>query len=60
MTDENKKQDADTPEEELVDQPESSIKEEEVTPLSVAEAEINDLRDKLLRAVAEAENVPSC
>jgi len=57
MTDENKKQDADTPEEELVDQPESSIKEEEVTPLSVAEAEINDLRDKLLRAVAEAENV---
>lgn len=30
---------------------------EEVTPLSVAEAEINDLRDKLLRAVAEAENV---
>lgn len=30
---------------------------EEVTPLSVAEAEINDLRDKLLRSVAEAENV---
>ncbi len=30
---------------------------EEVTPLSVAEAEINDLRDKLLRAVAETENV---
>lgn len=30
---------------------------EEVTPLTVAEAEINDLRDKLLRAVAESENV---
>ncbi|MCP5381151.1 MAG: nucleotide exchange factor GrpE [Kordiimonadaceae bacterium] len=57
MTDENKKQDAETPEEELVDQLDSSKKEEEVTPLSVAEAEINDLRDKLLRAVAEAENV---
>ncbi|MEZ5759415.1 MAG: nucleotide exchange factor GrpE [Emcibacteraceae bacterium] len=57
MTDENKKQDAETPEEDLVDQLNSSKKEEEVTPLSVAEAEINDLRDKLLRAVAEAENV---
>lgn len=52
------------PEEELVDQlsdgestkaPDSG--EEELTPLSVAEAEINDLRDKLLRAVAETENV---
>ncbi|MDG1020378.1 MAG: nucleotide exchange factor GrpE [Emcibacteraceae bacterium] len=36
---------------------EENAAEEEVTPLSVAEAEINDLRDKLLRAVAEAENV---
>lgn len=36
---------------------EPASEEEEVTPLSVAEAEINDLRDKLLRAVAEAENV---
>ncbi len=31
--------------------------DEEVTPLSVAEDEINDLRDKLLRAVAETQNV---
>ena len=49
------------PEDELVDQiaEEGAEKaaEEEVTPLSVAEAEINDLRDKLLRAVAETENV---
>jgi molecular chaperone GrpE len=35
----------------------TAVDEEEVTPLTVAEAEINDLRDKLLRAVAEAENV---
>ncbi len=49
------------PEEELVDQiaeeAEDKAAAEEVTPLSVAEAEINDLRDKLLRAVAETENV---
>lgn len=31
--------------------------DEDVTPLSVAEDEINDLRDKLLRAVAETQNV---
>ena len=31
--------------------------DEEITPLSVAEDEINDLRDKLLRAVAETQNV---
>ncbi|MCC3860337.1 nucleotide exchange factor GrpE [Pseudemcibacter aquimaris] len=45
-------------EEENNEQPEKTEEAgEEVTPLSVAEAEINDLRDKLLRAVAEAENV---
>jgi len=56
---ENKK-DQETPEEEILDQIDSGEEknsEEEVTPLSVAEAEINDLRDKLLRAVAETENV---
>jgi len=54
-------QETEIPEEELVDQlnenEEISASEEEVTPLSVAEDEINDLRDKLLRAVAETENV---
>jgi len=52
--------DQENPEEELVDQMENeekNILEEEVTPLSVAEDEINDLRDKLLRAHAETENV---
>ena len=51
--------DQETPEEELVDQidNEDESGQEEVTPLSVAEDEINDLRDKLLRAVAETENV---
>lgn len=52
--------DKDIPEEELIDQiedGEESTAEEEVTPLSVAEDEINDLRDKLLRAHAETENV---
>lgn len=52
--------DQENPEEELIDQIEDEDEvssQEEVTPLSVAEAEINDLRDKLLRAVAETENV---
>ena len=46
-------------EEKEAEQPDAAEKsaEEELTPLSVAEAEINELRDKLLRAVAEAENV---
>ena len=60
MTEEQENKDNETPEEELVDQLDSGETEnsdEEVTPLSVAEAEINDLRDKLLRAVAETENV---
>lgn len=64
MTENKEKQEPetpDTPEDELVDQiaeePQEKAAEEEVTPLSVAEAEINDLRDKLLRAVAETENV---
>ena len=60
MTEEQENKDKETPEEELVDQLDSGENEnsdEEVTPLSVAEAEINDLRDKLLRAVAETENV---
>jgi molecular chaperone GrpE len=52
----------DKPEEELVDKiVEENAKENssdvEVTPLTIAEEEINDLRDKLLRAVAETENV---
>ncbi len=48
------------PTEETEDQRETADDENpkaEVTPLSVAEDEINDLRDKLLRAVAETENV---
>lgn len=49
------------PEENIEEQVETTdevTKEEaEVTPLSIAEKEINDLRDKLLRAVAETENV---
>ena len=42
---------------EYTDDQDQSQDEAEVTPLSVAEDEINDLRDKLLRAVAETENV---
>ena len=60
MTEEQENNDKETPEDKLVDQLDSGgneNSEEEVTPLSVAEAEINDLRDKLLRAVAETENV---
>ncbi len=60
MTEEQENNDKETPEDKLVNQLDSGgneNSEEEVTPLSVAEAEINDLRDKLLRAVAETENV---
>lgn len=64
MTENNKNEDMNEEnisEEQEPEQPETveptSEEEEEVTSLSVAEAEINDLRDKLLRAVAEAENV---
>lgn len=63
MTDNKDKNEQETPkvsDEELVDQIDSiddDNAEDEVTPLSVAEDEINDLRDKLLRAVAETENV---
>ncbi|MBL4602064.1 MAG: nucleotide exchange factor GrpE [Emcibacteraceae bacterium] len=60
MTENNDKEEHTNPEEELVDQLDNSEQEQatdEVTPLSVAEDEINDLRDKLLRAVAETENV---
>lgn len=53
----NEKKEQDTTDEDLVDQIDGSEEEHEVTPLSVAEDEINDLRDKLLRAVAETENV---
>ena len=52
--------DQEVPNEETEDQLEAAEDENmeaEVTPLSVAEDEINDLRDKLLRAVAETENV---
>lgn len=62
--DKNENTEQEKPEEELVDQiaeeeavDETEASAEEVTPLSVAEDEINDLRDKLLRAVAETENV---
>lgn len=48
LNDENENEEEDLPETEV---------EEEVTPLSVAEDEINDLRDKLLRAIAETQNV---
>ncbi len=59
---ENQTENNDKPEEELVDKiVEENVVEnssdEEVTPLTIAEKEINDLRDKLLRAVAETENV---
>lgn len=51
----------DLPEENAEEQVETTDEvtneEIEVTPLSIAEKEINDLRDKLLRAVAETENV---
>ena len=63
MTDNKDKNEQEIPEvseEELVDQIDTADEEnieDEVTPLSVAEDEINDLRDKLLRAVAETENV---
>ena len=53
-------EDQDVPEEEIEEQLEATDEEnieDEVTPLSVAEDQINDLRDKLLRAVAETENV---
>jgi molecular chaperone GrpE len=43
-------------EEDLPEVEENDV-EEELTPLSVAEAEINALRDQLLRAVAETQNV---
>lgn len=59
---ENQTENQDKPEEELVDKidEENAVEnssDEEVTPLTIAEKEINDLRDKLLRAVAETENV---
>ena len=50
MNEENENEEADFPD---VEENEA----EEVTPLSVAEDEINDLRDQLLRAVAETQNV---
>ena len=53
----NEKKEKETTDEDLVDKIDNSEDEQEVTPLSVAEDEINDLRDKLLRAVAETENV---
>ena len=53
----NEKKEQETTDEDLVDKIDNSEDEQEVTPLSVAEDEINDLRDKLLRAVAETENV---
>lgn len=55
----NDEKEQDAPDEDLIDQIDGSEEEQEqeVTPLSVAEDEINDLRDKLLRAVAETENV---
>jgi len=53
-------EDQDVPEEDIEEQLDATDDEnieDEVTPLSVAEDQINDLRDKLLRAVAETENV---
>lgn len=64
MTENKDKQEAQEPEtneEDLVDQiadeEQTEAPVEEKTPLSVAEEEINDLRDKLMRAIAETENV---
>ncbi|MDG1708956.1 MAG: hypothetical protein P8H03_09355 [Emcibacteraceae bacterium] len=53
---ENNKDEELNEENEEAELPETEV-EEEVTPLSVAEDEINDLRDQLLRAVAETQNV---
>ena len=60
-TENNNPQNPEEKEEELVDQiadeEATEAPAEEKTPLSVAEEEINDLRDKLMRAIAETENV---
>ena len=53
---ENNKDEELNEENEEAELPETEV-EEEVTPLSVAEDEINDRRDQLLRAVAETHNV---